>query len=163
MKVEEDKKLEINQIDSNETYLDQTTNFNASLEKLSNLKEKSNESVVLLENDVIDCSKFDEDDDDNNDVNNEPIVVEDEVEESTDLQIEIEENLNEENLTVINPEQINLVNEIPTESRSEINLNEKFKDISSKMPNYFLEENDLESKMKKLHQDYAQVSIFELI
>ena len=118
---------------------------------------------MLLENDVIDCSKFDEDDDDNNDDNNEPIIVEDEVEESTDLDIEIEENVNEENLTVINPEQINLVNEIPTDSRSEINLNDKFKNISTKMPNYFLEENDLESKMKKLHQDYAQVFIFEII
>ena len=38
-----------------------------------------------------------------------------------------------------------------------VNVNEKFKEINSKIPNYFLAQDDLESKMKKLHYKYVQV------
>ena len=43
---------------------------------------------------------------------------------------------------------------------SDSEIQEKFKQINSKLPNYFLPEKDLEKSMKRLHYNYKDVSFF---
>ena len=118
---------------------------------------------------IIDCSKLD-DDELNLSGKMDDVLVEENVvntngnnneEYSSDF---VEE---EENLTVIVPEELNKIDEIIKDVpvnvenklaiQSQVNLSEKFKQINSKIPNYFLPQEDMEKSMKKLHYNYTEV------
>ena len=42
-------------------------------------------------------------------------------------------------------------------------MSEKFKMLTSKVPNYFLPQEDMENSMKKLHHNYSDVINFHII
>jgi hypothetical protein len=183
----------VQQNDPNDTDLDQTFNLNASYEivnfnnnNASNNRINSETASIANNNDnnsfaidsydivdkIIDCNKLEAETDVNpNEVDANGANYCSLYSQNPNDLCEDFMNNDDENLTVIVPEQINRVNEEPfvsaqsdiqekedeqTEFDKEKELNAKV--AATKIPNYFLPTVDLEKNMRRLHFNYVAVS-----
>lgn len=167
----------------NDTDLDQTCNLNASYEIIPSRQENSQspqiETYDFVEN-VIDCNQVEFDDDEkcenedqNNIDNNKSIFL---YQDDNCLNESKNEN-EEENLTVIIPEELNKIKIEDDKNETEEKIEKEQENIrtiddncenelktdnqnsNTKIPNYFLPREDLEKTMKQLHYNYVNVRL----
>lgn len=167
----------------NDTDLDQTCNLNASYEIIPSRENNSQSPVIetydIVDN-IIDCNQVEVEDErlENENYNefdcNKSIFVDNDSKDENDSN-----EAQEENLTVIIPEELNRIDErvengkndseeeLEIKEKNNIELEEKKnenetdiqnKDLNLKIPNYFLPREDLEKTMKQLHFNYVNVS-----